>query len=465
MSETDLRRTWCESAERLLERIPGVVSARIEGSRDWVTAVRVWYEPNRSVAQVMAAVDECLIKEGARLAATQFDAVVAQPDRRTVPRPRPQVTPQAPAAPAAPGRSHAATQVDAVVTQPDRRTAPRPRPDETPVTPAAPAAPAEPAEQGGAKDTYLKLVGHKIDEIQPGVIGVQVWIEWRGRAFSGAATGPSAGAGALRTPALATLRALHSCLQVLYEGSGQPGLVLETVVRITIDKSPIVVAALTAAERARPRLLTAAWPDKGEAGLPAIMATLHATSRTVLRWLNEPKVFQVDHPAPPPGSERIRIGTPEQRLILANVAVDHGPSGNLDVGVRLTGFGESVDRRRSGRADEAGQLELGATATLDAVHDLLKVGGSSERDAGDLRHAGACRLRTGEHDIVVILAEAMVEGRSVQLAGAASADSGLERAAVAATLQATNPLVANHAANVTPPAGGDGSSATKSPGR
>jgi hypothetical protein len=253
----------------------------------------------------------------------------------------------------------------------------------------------------------------------------------------------------LRTPALATLRALHSLLQVLYEGSGQPGLVLETVVRITVGKSPVVVAALTAAERARPRLLTAAWPDEGEAGLPVIMATLHATSRTVLRWLTEPEAFQIDHPPPPLGSERIRIGTPEQRLLLADVAVDHRPNGDLDVGVRLRGFGESIDRRQSGRADEAGQLELGASVTLEAVDEFLKLAGARERDAAtNLRHAGACRLRTGEHDIVVVLAETTVEGRSLHLAGAASADSGLERAAIAAALQATNPLVANHAVSV-----------------
>jgi hypothetical protein len=389
----------------------------------------------------MAAVDECLIKEGARLAATRFDAVVAAPDRRATPRPPP---PDGILAPARPSSPLAAARFAAVA---------QARPEN------APAAPVSPPQPEGTQDGYLKLVGHKIGEVERGVIGVQVWIEWGGRTFSGAATGPSSAAGVLRTPALATLRALHSCLQVLYQGAGQPGLVLETVVRITVEKSPVVVAALTAAERARPRLLTAAWPDESDPGVPVIMATLQATSRTVLRWLNEPKVFQVDHPAPPPGSMRIRIGTPEQRLILADVVVDHGPSGQLDVGVRLKGFGESVDRRRSGSADEAGQLELGASATLDAVNEFLKSGNAGEDHAGGmggLRHTGACRFRTGEHDIVVVLAEASVEGRSVPLAGAASADNGLERAAIAATLQATNPLVANHPISGAPPNDTDG---------
>ena len=131
--------------------------------------------------------------------------------------------------------------------------------------------------------------------------------------------------------------------------------------------------------------------------------------------------------------------------------MNNSPSGNLDVGVRLNGFGESVDRHRSGRADEAGRLKLGASATLEAVHKLLRVGGLSEGHTGELQHAGACRLRTGEYDIVITLVKASVEGRSLQLAGAASADSGLERAAIAATLQATNPLVADRMGSVETP--------------
>ena len=412
MSELDPRPTWRESAELLLERIPGVVSATIEGSHDWVTAVRIWYESTWPVRQVMAAVDECLIKEGARLAATRFEAVVAEPDRRA---------------------------------------ARRPRPERTPARPAVPTTSATLPRSANSQDTYLRLVGHKKEEVEPGVMGVQVWIEWQGRTFSGAATGPRAPAGALRTSALATLRALHSCLQVLCQSHNQPGLVLETVVRVTVQKTPVVVAVLTAAEKARPRLLTAAWPDEGDPGLSVIMATLHATSRSVTRWLNEPKAVDFDRATAPPYSQRIPIGTPERRLILADVAVENSPSGNLDVGVRLNGFGESVDRHRSGRADEAAQLTLGASATLEAVHELLRVGGLSERRTGELRHAGAYRLRTGEYDIVVILAEASVEGRSLQLAGAASADSGLERAAIAATLQATNPFVADRMGSVEPP--------------
>ena len=105
-----------------------------------------------------------------------------------------------------------------------------------------------------------------------------------------------------------------------------------------------------------------------------------------------------------------------------------------------------VDRRRNGSENEAAQLQLGASATLDAVHELLRLAGWSEYHDGDLRHAGACRLRTGEHDIVVVLAEALMNGHRVPLAGATSADDGVERASITATLQATNPLVADRAA-------------------
>ena len=137
----------------LLERIPGVVSATIEGSHDWVTAVRIWYESTWPVRQVMAAVDECLIKEGARLAATRFEAVVAEPDRRA---------------------------------------ARRPRPEHTPARPAVPTTSATLPRSANSQDTYLRLVGHKKEDVEPGVMGVQVWIEWQGRTFSGAATGPRA---------------------------------------------------------------------------------------------------------------------------------------------------------------------------------------------------------------------------------------------------------------------------------
>jgi hypothetical protein len=399
----EVRLPWHESARLLLESIPGVISATIEGPREAVSEVRVWYEPTWPVAQVMADVDECLVKEGARLADTRFYAVVAQPDRRAARRARPAGAPS---------------------TSADAATSP---------------------------DGSLRLIGHKFDEVQPGVTGVQVWIEWHGRTFSGAAVGPADPPGSLRTPALATLRALHSCLQVLYEGRVQPGLVLESAMRITVESAPVVVVALTASENARPRFLTSAWPDDAGSDLPVIMATLHATSRTVTRWLSQAHQLEDGRAAAgaAPGSTRA-VSAAERRFALVDFAVDHGPSGELDVGVQLAGFGEAVNRRRNGRDDEAAHLELGASATIEAVHDLLRLGGWSEPSGGELRHAGARRLKTGEQDIVVVLAEASMNGHRVPLAGATSADGGLERAAITATLQATNPLVADRRGTLMP---------------
>ena len=80
---------WRESAERLLERIPGIVSATIEGTQHSVFRVRVWYEPTWPVSQVLEAVRRCLIEDAkARIVATRFQAIVAQPDRRGERRPR-----------------------------------------------------------------------------------------------------------------------------------------------------------------------------------------------------------------------------------------------------------------------------------------------------------------------------------------------------------------------------------------
>ncbi|NJD20529.1 MAG: hypothetical protein FIA95_14760, partial [Gemmatimonadetes bacterium] len=165
--------------------MPGGVSAIIEGPRHSVSEVRVWYEPTWPVGQVIEAVHECLTKDvGARVGEARFHAVVAQPARRT-----------------------------------ERRARPAPEPTAT-------------VGWKGSSAEPLRLVGHRVEEVRPGVVGVEVWIAWRGRTFSGAAIGPDVPPGSLRTPALATLRALHSCLQVLYQGSVQPGLVLESAVRV-----------------------------------------------------------------------------------------------------------------------------------------------------------------------------------------------------------------------------------------
>lgn len=391
--------SWRESAETLLEKIPGVVSARVQGAREAVSEVRVWYEPTWPVGQVIDAVHRCLSHEvEAHVGAAKFHAVVALPDRRAQPRVRPHRP------------SWAA------------------------------------AGWGSSPYAPLRLVGHSVEEVREGVVGVEVWIEWEGRTFNGAALGPTDPPGSIRTPALATLRALHSCLQILYEGPRQPGLVLESAIQTTVEGAPVAVVALTASENARPRPLTAAWADQGSTALAFILATLHATSRTVTRWLGHGERSEdLGHASADEGHAALGAAV-ERRFTLVDFEVDHAPSGDLDIGVRLAGFGQAVDRRRAGSDDEASHLRLGASATLDAVHDLLRIGGWNERHDGDLRSAGACRLRTGEHDLVVVLAEALMHGHRIPLAGAISADCGVERASITATLQATNALVADRTA-------------------
>jgi len=375
---------WHDTAEALLENIPGVVSATIQGPPDDVAEVRVWYEPTWSVGQVIEAVHDCLTrKAGARLGAARFHAVVANPDRRAGRRPRP-------------GREDA----------------------------GGPAV-------WGSEGAILRLVGHKVQEVGPGVVGVEVWIEWDGRTFSGAAMGPDSPPGGLRTAALATLRALHACLQVLHSGPRPPGLVLDSAVQVNVEGTPVAVVSLTASENARPQALTAAWAAQDTPELAVILATLHATARTVTRWLaGEP-----------------RGGAPAaQRFSLVDYGVDQAPSGELDVAVRLSGFGQLVDRHRQGLGDERARVRLGASATLDAVHDLLKFGGYGRPDDEGMKHAGACRLRTGDQDLIVVLAEALMDGHRIPLAGAISADAGVERASITAALQATNALVASRTA-------------------
>ena len=162
-----------------------------------------------------------------------------------------------------------------------------------------------------------------------------------------------------------------------------------------------------------------------------------------------------DPPAtsPMPGQEAApqtdaREGDPQgagavaPRLEFLNFHVVKNEAGGLDIGVRLGGAGGPVESRREGSDNDESLHELPAAATLEAVQDLLaSVGWNGGRHVS-LELLGTRRLFSAHHDSVVVLVEATVDDRKLTLAGVSSADNGTERAAIMATLQATNQLVA-----------------------
>ena len=120
----------------------------------------------------------------------------------------------------------------------------------------------------------IRLVGHRVREVQQGVVQVEAQITCDGRTFNGAASGPVAPPDRLRVPALATLRALDACLQIFYLGLSQPSLVLDNVVEVSVGDFPVAVVMITASEKANSTPLVAACPLVGMSDLAIILATL-----------------------------------------------------------------------------------------------------------------------------------------------------------------------------------------------
>jgi hypothetical protein len=157
----------------------------------------------------------------------------------------------------------------------------------------------------------------------------------------------------------------------------------------------------------------------------------------------------MSEPAPPPASETQGESrndtqpTPpaRPRFRLLNVDVVRDDTGGLAVGVRLRGNSRSVERRRSGADTEEAIRELPAAAALEAVQELMGAEGWGDGQQVTLKLLGVRRLRTAQHDFVVVLVEACVNGQTLPLAGSAAADDGVERASIKAALQATNPVV------------------------
>ncbi len=131
----------------------------------------------------------------------------------------------------------------------------------------------------------IRLVGHRVREVQHNVVQVEAQVTCQGRTFSGAASGPVSPPDRLRVPALATLRALDSCLQIFYLHVAQPTFVLDDVVEVSVGDFPVAVVMITATEKENTTPLVAACPLVGMSDPAIILATLQATTRTLSGWL------------------------------------------------------------------------------------------------------------------------------------------------------------------------------------
>ena len=130
-----------------------------------------------------------------------------------------------------------------------------------------------------------------------------------------------------------------------------------------------------------------------------------------------------------------------RRLELQDRQLEKHPQGGFGISVRLADNDRSIGAQREAAGTEEDSLEVPASAALDVIQEFLRAG----RDDGlsvVLRFMAARRLRNPQHDVVVVLVEAVVRGRRIPLTGAASANDGVERASILATLQATNAFVA-----------------------
>jgi hypothetical protein len=133
----------------------------------------------------------------------------------------------------------------------------------------------------------IRLVGHRVREVQADIVQVEAQVACQGRTFSGAASGPVAPPDRLKVPALATLRAVDSCLQLFYLGISQPTLVLDDVVEVSVGDFPVAVVMITASQGENTTPLVAACPLVGMSDPAIILATLQATTRTLSGWLSK----------------------------------------------------------------------------------------------------------------------------------------------------------------------------------
>lgn len=233
----DEHSSWPAEAERLLESVPGVTSVALVGDPEAVEEVRILYEPGHPVGEILDAVRARLESDvQARLSRARFHVAVA---------PRTEDSPRRWAKP--------------------RRAAPEPL-GRLP------------------SDAAVGLVAHHQRRVRPGIVRFEVQLSCRGSTFSGAAVGRVV-PGGVQIAALATLRALDTCVRALYEGTGNPTLTLDSVLDTEVGGVPVAVVGVTSSEEDEPTRLTAAWPLGEAADQAAILAILQATGRTVSRWL------------------------------------------------------------------------------------------------------------------------------------------------------------------------------------
>ncbi len=144
------------------------------------------------------------------------------------------------------------------------------------------------------------------------------------------------------------------------------------------------------------------------------------------------------------GTQAEPVGAAEaefRRLELQDLQLEKHPQGGFGISVRLADNDRSIGAQREAAGTEEDSLEVPASAALGVIQEFLRVGRNDGLSVV-LRFLAARRLRHPQHDVVVVLVEAVVRGRRIPLTGAASANDGVERASILATLQATNAFVA-----------------------
>ena len=491
---------WMRGAERLLETLPGVRSASLEGDLEGATEVRLVVEEGPPVSETLEAARVALEEESGMRPLGAFFRI--------------QVTSVGDEAPYLQSQIHE--------------------------NPAA-----------AALDTpgrgRIRLISHQTREVSPGVVGVDLTLGFVARRFAGGASGQADSAGRYRVPALATLSALGSYIRFASKGADGPTLALESVSQFSLGGTRVAVVVLTMSDHGAP--LIASWPLTGAAGPAVVRATLEAAARRVTQLsmvedrppseakepvesadiagsggilrqqaesllesaktiasarivLDDVQGFRIHILAtaemPSWGVSRMvmtlldeglglrvrfdqiavvqsRLSREELNSVLdraspgtftrESAAVVHPLSlaradasrevlsrvtlvdtqvvakmgGGLEVGVRIGGGGGSMDRRRLVAGGDEDLLRPLAEATLDAVGGLMQRCG---REVA-LRLKDVRRFGRRANDGVVVLVEAMADGRKTLLSGAAFSANSFQRASVAAVLQATNALVAS----------------------